>query len=233
LDPDQRAREWASTQPYYDTTDLVKAWKLLLAAAPAANGSDGYRYDLCDLGRQVLADLGTRYDRQMIAAYHAKDTNAVRIISGKLLGLIRDLDELTGSRKEFLLGTWLSDARSWGGTTAEKDLCERNARELLTVWTDADSITDYSNRQWNGLLGQFYYHRWDLWLKALNDSLVTGVPIDESAERDQIRDWEIAWTRQHDRFPVKPHGDTLSISRKLFIKYSPDASLTETSSEKQ
>lgn len=223
LDPHQRAREWASTEPYYDTTELAKAWGLLLAAAPAAKATDGYRHDLCDVGRQVLADLGTRYDGQIIAAYQAKDTNALRVLSGKMLGLIRDLDALMGTRKESLLGTWLSNARSWGGTEAEKDLCERNARELLTVWTDADSITDYSNRQWNGLLGTFYSRRWELWLKALNESLSTGVPIDETAVRAQIRDWELSWSRKHDRFPTKPHGDVVKLSEKLFARYSADA----------
>ena len=225
LDLNQRAREWASTQPYYDTTKLVKAWKLLLDAAPAAKASDGYRYDLCDVGRQVLADLGTRYDHQIIAAYKAKDANAVRRLSDKMLGLIRDMDKLVGTRREFLLGAWLSDARSWGGTPAEKNLCERNARELLTVWSDLNNITvDYSNRQWNGLLGEFYHHRWAMWLQALNDSLARGETLDVSAERAKIRDWELWWTRQHDRFPTKPRGDAVTISQKLFAQYSTDAS---------
>ncbi|HZI32135.1 MAG TPA: alpha-N-acetylglucosaminidase, partial [Candidatus Binatia bacterium] len=223
LNPDQHAREWASTQPYYDTTKVVEAWKLLLDAAPQAKASDGYRYDLCDVGRQVLANLGTRYDHQIIAACHAKDTNAVRLLSNKMLGLIRDMDRLVGTRKEFLLGTWLSDARSWGATPAEKDLCERDARELLTVWTDLDNVTDYANRQWNGLLGKFYCHRWQMWLDALNASLAKNVPMDVKQERDKIRDWELWWTRQHDHFPTKPHGDTIAISRELFKKYSDDA----------
>jgi alpha-N-acetylglucosaminidase len=141
-----------------------------------------------------------------------------------MLGLIRDMDKLTGTRKELLLGTWIDDARSWGATPAEKDLCERNARELLTTWTTFDNITDYANRQWNGLLGGFYHHRWQMWLDALNESLAKGVPVDEKQEREKIRAWELAWTRQHDRFSAKPHGDVVAISRELFEKYSGDAS---------
>jgi alpha-N-acetylglucosaminidase len=227
LNPDQRAREWASTQPYYDTTKLVQAWKLLLAAAPEGKASAGYRFDLCDVGRQVLADLGTRYDRQIIAAYKARDAGTVRQLGDKMLGLIRDMDQLVGTQPEFLLGTWLADARSWGATRAEKELCERNARELLTVWTGLDNITDYANRQWNGLLGGFYQHRWAMWLQALNDSLASGVPVDEPAVRGRIRDWELQWTRQTDRFSTEPHGDVVTISRELFDKYSPDASQSQ------
>jgi len=227
LDANPRARAWAGAKPYYDTTQLVKAWKLLLDAAPEAKSSDGYRYDLCDVGRQVLANLGAIYHHQIIAAYKAGDAAALHKLSGKMLGLIRDMDMLVGTRREFLLGVWLSGARSWGETPTEKDLCERNARELLTTWTDLDNITDYSNRQWNGLLGEFYHHRWEMWLAALDDSLARGKKIDASAERARIRDWELSWTHQHDRFPTKLHGDVIAISQNLFSKYSPDASQPE------
>jgi alpha-N-acetylglucosaminidase len=208
-----------------DPARLVEAWKLLLDAAPEAKSSDGYRFDLCDVGRQVLADLGTRYNQQITAAYQTRDAAALRKLSDKMLGLIRDLDELTGTRREWLLGVWLADARSWGATPEEKDLCERNARELLTTWTSHDNITDYANRQWNGLLGDFYYHRWEMWLKALNDSLAHGTALNTTVTRNQIRDWELSWTRQtNGHFATKPHGDVIAISKKLFEKYTPDAS---------
>ena len=222
LDPNQSARGWAGTQPSYDSAQLVAAWKLLLDAAPQAKSSDGYRFDLCAVGRQVLANLGTQYHRQIIAAYKSGDAKTLRILSDKMLDLIRDMDELTGTRKELLFGKWVADARSWGDTPAEKNLYERDARELLTIWTaNSDDITDYANREWNGLLGDFYYHRWQMWLDALNNSLAKGVPIDEAAVRSQIRDWEISWTRQTDGpFATEPHGDVIAISRKLYKKYA-------------
>ncbi len=158
--------------------------------------------------------------------HHAttRDAASVRALSDKMLGLIRDLDELTGTRKEFLLGVWLDDARQWGTTADEKDRYERDARELITVWTDGDTITDYANRQWNGLLAGFHLHRWEMWLNALNASLARGASLDEAAVRHQIRDWEIAWTHRHDRFPTKPRGDVVEISKGLSAKYSVDAS---------
>ncbi len=220
------------TKPHYDPARLVEAWKLLLAAAPEAKSSDGYRFDLCDAGRQVLADLGTRYSQDIDAAYKAGDVVKLRASGDKMLGLIRDMDELTGTRREWLLGVWLADARSWGATPAEKDLCERNARELLTTWTHVDNITDYANRQWNGLLGDFYYHRWAIWLNSLNDSLAHGTALDETATRTQIRDWEIAWTGQtNGHFATKPHGDAVAILKKFFEKYAADASQPETTAK--
>ena len=225
LDLQQEARSGAKTRQPYDTPRLVDAWKLLLAAAPEAKSSDGYRFDLCDVSRQVLADLGTRYDQQIIAAYRKRDAQAVRTMSRKMLGLIQDMNTLVGTRREYLLGVWLADARSWGSTKAEKDLCERNARELLTTWTRYDNIPDYANREWNGLLGDYYYHRWQMWLKALNDSLAHGIALNETVTRSQIRDWELSWTLQtNGHYATKPQGDVIAISKELFEKYAPDAS---------
>lgn len=209
------------TRPNYDAGRLVEAWRLLLAAAPQARSSDGYRFDLCDVSRQVLADLGTQYSEQIAAAYEARDAAQLRAAGDRMLDLIRDMDELAGTRREWLLGVWLADARSWGSTPAERDLCERNARELLTTWTRIDNITDYANRQWNGLLGDFYYHRWAIWLDALNDSLVHGTALNGTAVNRQIRDWEIAWTQQTSgHYATRAHGDAVAISRKLFNKYA-------------
>ncbi|HTL74261.1 MAG TPA: alpha-N-acetylglucosaminidase TIM-barrel domain-containing protein [bacterium] len=219
LKPDLRARAYVTAESYYDTTRLVEAWKLLLDAAPQAKASDGYCFDLADVGRQVLADLGTRYHRQIVAAYQAKDTNQLQLLSRKMLGLIRDMDQLTGTQREWLLGRWLADARQWGATPEEKDRYECDARELITTWTSSDSIPDYANRQWNGMLGEFYHHRWQMWLDALSSSLTHGIALDEDATRNKIRDWELAWTRQHDRFLTEPHGDVVAISQKLFKKY--------------
>jgi alpha-N-acetylglucosaminidase len=214
----------ATTQPNYDSARLVEAWKLLIEAAPQAATSEGYRHDLADVGREVLAGLGTRYHRQILDAYRAKDAVRLRAFSDKMLGLIGDLDELVGTRREFLLGVWLEDARHWGATKAAKDLCERNARELLTLWTATYNITDYANRQWNGLLGSFYRHRWEMWTKALNASLANGVPVNEAAVREQLCHWELNWTRQTNRFPSQPHGDVVPLSRKCFRKYASEAS---------
>ncbi len=220
------------TQVHYDPARLVHAWELLLDAAPQAKASDGYRFDICDVSRQVLANLSGNYNQQIVAAFQAHDAKRLKETSDKMLGLIRDMDELTGTRREWLLGVWISDARSWGGSRPEKNLCERNARELLTTWTSYNNITDYANRQWNGLLGDFYYHRWQMWLDALNDSVDNNTPFDEKAVNAKIRDWEVTWTQETGgHFLTKPHGDSIAIAQKLYDKYAQDTSTPASSAK--
>lgn len=230
LEPYPKARFWGSTEPGYDPARLVEAWRLMLAAVDTCGAGDGYRYDLTDLGRQVLADLAGHYHRAILQAYNRKDAAAVTQFSGKMLGLMRDLDELLATRKEFLLGDWLAQARKSGATQEEQDLCERDSRELLTIWSNQDSdIVDYAHRQWSGLVGTFYFARWQTWVSALQAAVASGQPVDVTAVRSRIRDGDRTWTQQHDTYPAEPHGGTVEISRRLFAKYSADAAAKEVS----
>ncbi len=140
-----------------------------------------------------------------------------------MLGLLRDMDELAGTRKEFLLGAWIADARSWGETRDEKNLCEWNARALLTDWTVPECWTDYANRQWNGLLGDFYFTRWKIWLDALNATAGKSEKFDQEPVRQKIQAWEYAWTHETKNFPAQPSGDTIIVAQKLLSKYAADA----------
>jgi len=227
LNPAQVARQSTGTKPLYDETQVVAAWQQLLAAASAGGASDAYRYDVADLGRQVMADLGTHYHQAIIRAFQAKDAAQLRALSGKLLGLIRDMDDLAGTRKEFLLGAWLAEARAWGATPAEKDLCEWNARALLTDWTVPQCWADYANRQWHGLLGEFYFARWKMWLDALNDAVGKGTDFNQQPVRQKIQDWEYAWTHETKTFRSQPQGDTVALATALLAKYAADATNPE------
>ena len=223
LAPYPKARFWGSTQPHYDPTRLAEAWRLMLDAAGACAGSDAYRYDLTDLTRQVLADLAGRYHRDILHAYRYRHAADCSELSRHQLELMRDLDELLATRKEFLLGPWLADARRWGETPEEQDRCEQGARELLTTWSGQDTDTnDYANRQWSGLVGTYYLARWQTWLDALQASIKARRHVDEVATLARIRDDDHAWTRRHDSYPTEPHGDAIDISRRLFDKYIAD-----------
>lgn len=223
LDPKQRARAYVTTQPQYDTVETGKAFALLLDAAPECSASDAYLYDVVDMGRQVFGDLGTQYHRAICAAWKRHDAKTVKVMSRKMLALIRGLDELSATRKELLLGVWIRDARQWGETPEEKDQCERNARVLLGVWSLPKSHEDYSNRQWAGLLGDYYHHRWSMWTAALQKGIANNWTLDEKAVQKEILTWEQNWIGQKNKFSSTPKGDPVAIAKRLWKTFGKDA----------
>jgi len=214
------ATVWTKTKLNYNRKDLVPAWKLMVEASTDLKSSDGFQYDLIDVSRQVLANYAQPLQQLWVADYKKKDLKNFRKNSKAYLTLISDLDTLLATRKDFLLGPWIADAREWGTTAKEKALYEMNARDLVTLWGDKNSpLHEYSNRQWSGLLNDFYRVRWEKYFAMLDKALVAGKEPDFAAFEAQIKDWEWKWVNTETGFPVNPTGDPVRIAKKYFDKY--------------
>ena len=199
---------------------MAPAWRRLLDAAPELRDVEPYRYDVVHVARQTLGSLGGRFYRDVCTAYQAKDRQATAEAGQRLLELLRDMDELLGTRPELLLGKWLEDSKRWATNDRERRLYEWNARTLITLWGPRDSMLhEYSQRQWSGMLQGFYLPRWELFLSALDRSLEQGKPLDAAQLESRLRDWEVQWTHDTRPYPAMTHGDCLAVSEKLWNKY--------------
>ncbi|MDO8588233.1 MAG: alpha-N-acetylglucosaminidase [Armatimonadota bacterium] len=209
--------------PGYDNKQLAGALDLYLQAADRLGDTDTYRFDLLNIERQVLANLADNYFNEFRAAVAAKDIGALDATSAKMLGLIDDLDRLTGTRKDYMFGPWLEDAMSWGSTESEKRYYQWNAKNLLTLWGPPQTgCYQYAQRQWSGLLKGYYRKRWEKGFKAHKDAIETGKPVDEQAFMKALREWEDKWGRRNTKFATKPKGDTVDVARELWVKYRAD-----------
>jgi len=88
---------------------------------------------------------------------------------------------------------------------------------LDTVWgpeLPAQSLHDYSNREWSGLLKGFYYERWKLWIDLQLKGLVS-----QSTESIDWFKWEEGWTRRRNTFPSTPVGDPIAQVKRIAEKY--------------
>ena len=212
---------WTRTKLNYSPADLLPAWDLMVKSTDSLSAyTDGFSFDLVDLTRQVLANYATVIQQKWVQAYKAGALAAFNQHSAEFLQLIDDMDTLLATRSDFLLGTWLADARRKGITPEEKALYEFNARDLLTLWGDANSpLHEYANRQWSGLLTDFYRPRWEKYFTVLRKSLSTGKEPDLTAFENSIRQWEWAWVHQQKTFPVRPRGAPVATARHLYRKY--------------
>jgi alpha-N-acetylglucosaminidase len=188
---------------------LLEAVDHLLAADPASLASDGVRYDVVNFTRQMLAYHSDAVRERLDRAYDAKDEAEMARQTAGMLKIIRDIDRLVGTRREFLLGTWLRDARAWGRDEAEADDYEGNARRIITVW--GGRLNDYAHREWNGLLRDYYYPRWWRWAR-------THVPAAVAGQTDPGPAGDFTRLRAGD-YATEPVGDPLDTAREILRTY--------------
>lgn len=216
-----KSAEWSNTSgASYKASALWPAWKDMVEAANVLKGSDGFQYDLVDLTRQVLADHADTLQQEIASAYKEKDPILFKAKSDEFIALLDDLDRLLGTRRDFLLGKWLNDAKAWGTNETETNLYERNARDLITLWGDkASPLHEYACKQWSGLIGSFYKPRWEKFFAETLDSMALHKAMDVKAFDTRLEDWEWAWVNGHEPYPDQPTGDPVATAVALYHKY--------------
>ena len=171
-----RTRTWyGNARLRYDNKYLCEALGLLLEVD---GKNSAYAFDLANLTRQMLANRFDALKKQYEAAVAEKDRETMKTVSAEMLEIIADIDQVIGTHSYFLVGKWIADARSWGLDDGEKAYFERNARNLITTWSDKDMLlNDYASRTWNGLTGTFYKVRWKMFFDAVLAAYDAGEPF--------------------------------------------------------
>lgn len=222
---DSSAR-WVRTKLNYQPKDLVMALDELMKTVPAAENSEGFRFDLVDVLRQVMANYASDLQQHYARAVYQDDSLQMKAYATRFIHLIEDMDRLLSTRKDFLLGPWIAAARAWGTNTAQKNLYEKNARDLITLWGDKNSdLHEYACRQWSGLLDDFYKPRWSAYFEArLNYMRRFGTEkgFDQQAFENHIKDFEWKFVTTTKSYPTKPDkNQLLTIVERLYRKYRP------------
>jgi len=103
-----------------------------------------------------------------------------------MLELFDDLESILASGSNFLLGTWLAQAKDMAVDEEEKRSYEYNARNQITLWGPNGEIRDYANKQWSGVIADYFKPRWALFLTTLEKSLVQGTKPNISEINERI-----------------------------------------------
>lgn len=204
-------------------------------------GNNNYEYDLVDIVRQAMADQARVQYEQTMACYKSFRRKAFATNSERFLKMLLLQDKLLGTRSEFRLGRWTTQARSLGTTPQEKDLYEWNARVQITTWgnrtcADEGGLRDYAHKEWQGLLKDFYYLRWSTYFRELTKQMEAkskpdieklgsgkykGMTTDElfslALEQDVHIDWyaiEEPWTLQHNPYSPSPKANRSTWRKK-------------------
>lgn len=209
---------WSEMEPYYKPEDIIRAAGMMLSAADRFKGNNNFEYDLTDIVRQAVAEKGRLVYPVMIDAYKAGEKDLFAAASQRFLDLILLQDKLLAVRPEFKVGTWIGSARNLGTTPEEKDLYEWNARVQITTWgnrvaADEGGLRDYAHKEWNGLLRDFYYNRWKVWIDQQKARL-DGAPVKEI----DFYDIEEQWTKQTHPYSSQAEGDVIEVAKEVYAK---------------
>lgn len=209
---------WSEMEPYYKPEDIIRAAGIMLSAADRFKGNNNFEYDLIDIVRQAVAEKGRLVYPIMIDAYKAGEKELFAVSSQRFLDLILLQDKLLAARPEFKVGTWIEKARNLGTTPEEKDLYEWNARVQVTTWgnrvaADEGGLRDYAHKEWNGLLRDFYYNRWKVWIDRQKAQL-NGAPV-KAIDFYAI---EEPWTKQTNPYSSQAEGDVIEVAKEVYAK---------------
>lgn len=210
---------WTTQPAYaYNNRNLLDVWQKLLKVqgpVPAA-----YRFDVANIGRQVLGNYFGDLRKQFREDYEHKDLKALQTCGRQMKELLQDMNSLLGTHHAFLLGRWLEAARKMGVNQIEKDYYEQDARRLITTWGNAGhDLNDYANRSWSGLIDGFYAVRWKMFIDEVIRAVATNKSFDEQAFDKKVNQFEWNWTSGHEIYPSRSTKNTLFVARRLYHKY--------------
>lgn len=208
------ASTWGNAVIQYDKSEFEQAARLLLKDYSKLKNSPGYQDDLATVLTQVLSNYAQEVQKQMTAALKNKDVAGFKSASEQFLKTIDQVDQVTGTQAESILGNWTQPAEraAAGLDDFSKDTALYNAKALITTWgsinqANAGGLKDYSNRQWSGLTKDFYKMRWQKWINAKTQELQTGQPQDISDADWFGIEWD--WVHNGKNYPEEVNNADL------------------------
>lgn len=238
------ASAWSTSKIYYDTQKVIKAADLLKSATSSLTGknysydlTDVVRQIMTDQAQPLLAEIKKAYEAESAKA--TKNWAKYDALVTRYTTLIEDIDRLLSTNEDFMLGRWTSMARnnagsgtapSWSnpnyadagynaGFSTGADWTEWNARKLITTWgytaqCNRGRLRDYSQREWAGLLKDFYLPRWSKYFTQLKSG--NNIGREDAGWYADEDEWCRKYTTQYSAIPV---GETATVAAELFPKY--------------
>lgn len=201
------ASSWGNAVICYDKKELIKAAKLLAKDYDLLKDSMGYKYDLTSVLQQVLSNKAQDVHLEMAEAFNNKDLYAFKQKAKEFLNIADLMDDVLSGNQYYLLGRFVEQAKALARNTDDftKKIYEQNAKTLITTWgaynqCEIGGIRDYSNRQWSGLIKDFYKPRWERWI---NDRIKE---LEGKAFEEKISwfPWEWKWARSNKIYSTDP-----------------------------
>lgn len=180
-----------------DKKKLKQALDILKVEAKKYDKKNFIQYDLIDASRHYYS-LSIDEDLvECVKAYQQKDITKGDQLFKKIEKQVLEIDKSMSGQPLNSLNYWVKSASEYGSTAEVSKLYVKNAKTLITLWGGEGHLNDYASRSWQGMYKGFYWPRWKMFLTALKKTAVNNTPFDETKEREEIKNWEIKWTKNN------------------------------------
>uniref|UniRef100_A0A182W2E1 Alpha-N-acetylglucosaminidase n=1 Tax=Anopheles minimus TaxID=112268 RepID=A0A182W2E1_9DIPT len=215
--PSSKIKPWV----WYNVSTFNQGVELLLSFAEESPCNDLCQYDIVDVTRQCLQNTADALYLTLMDNFKRRDLSNFRQHSTLFLQLLIDLDQLLLTNEHFLLGPWLESAKTLSETSLERHKYEYNARIQITLWGPQGQIVDYANKQWAGMVQDFFHARWRVFLAELDQALVWNGTINDLKIREKIfRTVELPFVSDRKRYTTRSLGDSVRTARSLYERWT-------------
>lgn len=163
---------YLATKVTYDVKDVVKALDGLLAAVdaqPSLEKVPAFANDIVDVARQAIMNAGIPWYTDMIASWNKGDNAKVEELGKRIVDMLVDLDAVLATDKNYLLSTWIADARKYGANPSQEDFMEFEARNQIILWGPNSyspwPLDRYAAKHWHGVVKDVFSVSWDMFYK--------------------------------------------------------------------
>ena len=230
----------------YNQESLWKAQDLLLnAVKDTENGekmrnSSGYLFDIVDLQRQLMSNLGQSFHKKAAEAFNEGDLDKFDLYSKRFIQLLYDLDKVLKTRQEYSFESKYNEAMAWATDNNERELYNFNVSMLVTQWggqPEPEVLFDYAWKEWSGLIREYYAPRWEKFYAMLRKKIVDGTftsynedALPRRSGREALRandfyshlaDWEKDWIYSIKKYSNIKYGGEYEIVSKMYHYYLP------------
>ena len=197
----------------------VSGAQSLIRAADDLKDIDAYQYDLVNLFRQVFGQYAGHILHKITMSYLEKNISQFEESVNEFLSLSHKLEELMGTREEFLFGKWIGDSRKHASNSEEAELYEWNARAIITTW-GGRILYGYAIKDWSGLYSSYYLPRWEKLFGEMRAELTGGKKLDYEKFTKEIMDWEDNWiTLREEKILSVPSGNSVALAKEMWDQY--------------
>ena len=180
---------------YYSISDVMKAYSYMLESVEELKDNKGFKYDLIDVGRESLAMAARPIYLKMMKEFRESNKKNFDEYCNLLKTIIEGLNNLVGTHKDFLLGKYINQAKSWGKNPTEKKKYSENLKMQITIWWPSVSFMDYANKHWEGLISNYYLKRWELFVEYLQNSFDKSMNFDKNEYIYEIEKLEMNFVK--------------------------------------